>query len=116
IPLMTVLSMCGADIGPGVLVGGFHGKWISPEAAAQALVSRESLEAVGGTLGAGIVLPLGSQTCPLGEVTRIVQYLAGQSAGQCGPCRLGLPDVARAVPSLAQGRGGRAAVDTLRAS
>ena len=116
IPLMTVLSMCGADIGPGVLMGGFHGTWIPPEAAAQALVSRESLEAVGGTLGAGIILPLGSETCPLGEVTRIVQYLAGQSAGQCGPCRLGLPDVARAVASLAHGSGGRASVDTIRAS
>ena len=36
-------------------------------------------------------------TCPLGEVAQVVQYLAGESAGQCGPCRLGLPDLARAV-------------------
>jgi ferredoxin len=72
------------------------------------------LQAVGGSLGAGIILPLGEGTCPLGEATRVVQYLAGQSAGQCGPCRLGLPDVARAFASLADGSGGNGAMDALR--
>jgi NADH:ubiquinone oxidoreductase subunit F (NADH-binding)/ferredoxin len=116
VPLMAVLDMCDAPVGPGVLMGGFHGKWITAEAAAEALISRESLDAVGGTLGAGIILPLGEGTCPLGEVTRVVHYLAGQSSGQCGPCRLGLPDVARAVASLADGSGGRGSVDAIRAA
>jgi NADH:ubiquinone oxidoreductase subunit F (NADH-binding)/ferredoxin len=116
VPLRLVLEMCGADVGPGVLMGGFHGKWISAEAAAVAEVSRESLNSLGGTLGAGIILPLGLGTCPLGEVTRVTHYLAGQSAGQCGPCRLGLPDVARAVASLADGSGGSSAVDAIRAA
>jgi NADH:ubiquinone oxidoreductase subunit F (NADH-binding)/ferredoxin len=116
VSLTDILQMCGASIGPGVLVGGFHGKWITAEAAARADVSRESLDAVGGTLGAGIILPLGDGTCPLGEVTRVVHYLAGQSAGQCGPCRLGLPDVARAVASLADGSGGSGAIDAIRAA
>jgi NADH:ubiquinone oxidoreductase subunit F (NADH-binding)/ferredoxin len=116
VPLMAVLKMCDAPVGPGVLMGGFHGKWIGPEAAARAKVSRESLNALGGTLGAGIILPLGEGTCPLGEVTRVTHYLAGQSAGQCGPCRLGLPDVARAVASLADGSGGSGSVDAIRAA
>jgi NADH:ubiquinone oxidoreductase subunit F (NADH-binding)/ferredoxin len=114
VPLKEVLRMCRAPIGPGVLVGGFHGKWITAEAAEMASLSWEGLQAVGGSLGAGIILPLGDGTCPLGEATRVVQYLAGQSAGQCGPCRLGLPDVARAFASLADGSGGSGAMDTLR--
>ncbi|QNE21064.1 hypothetical protein F1D05_28085 [Kribbella qitaiheensis] len=40
-------------------------------------------------LGAGIVVALGSDTCPLGEVYRVAQWLASQSAGQCGPCVFG---------------------------
>ncbi|MET7971336.1 hypothetical protein [Micromonospora sp. NPDC005305] len=59
VPLLDVLEMCEAEIGPGVLLGGFHGKWITADAAARAVVSRESLAEVGGTLGAGIILPLG---------------------------------------------------------
>ncbi|MDR7274505.1 ferredoxin [Catenuloplanes atrovinosus] len=94
VPLREVLDICGATEGPGILVGGYHGKWITWENAQQAEISREGFAAVGGTLGAGMIIPLGNDTCPLGEASRIVRYLAGESAGQCGPCRLGLPDVA----------------------
>jgi NADH:ubiquinone oxidoreductase subunit F (NADH-binding)/ferredoxin len=109
-PLQEVLRMCSAPTGPGVLLGGFHGKWISAEAAGRAEVSRKGLAEVGGRLGAGIVLPLGDATCPLGEVARVVQYLAGESAGQCGPCRLGLPDMARVMAEVASGTGSPDAV------
>ena len=112
-PVADILSMCGADPGPGVLVGGYHGKWITAEAAATAIVSRRGLTAAGGTLGAGMILPIGSATCPIGEVAEVTQYLAGESAGQCGPCRLGLPDLARAVTLVALGGGG---LDTVRAA
>lgn len=105
VPLKEVLRICGASSGQGVLVGGFHGKWISPEAADQAEVSRAGFEEVSGTLGAGIIIPLGDDTCPLGEVARVTQYLAGESAGQCGPCRLGLPDLARTVAAVVTGSG-----------
>ncbi|HEU4420947.1 MAG TPA: NADH-ubiquinone oxidoreductase-F iron-sulfur binding region domain-containing protein [Pilimelia sp.] len=105
-PLKEVLRMCGASTGQGVLVGGFHGKWITPEAAAQAEVSRKNLTEVGGTLGAGIILPLSEETCAMGEVARVMHYMAGESAGQCGPCRLGLPDLAGAVAAIANGIGG----------
>ncbi len=88
---------------PGILVGGYHGKWITAESAREVAVSRKGFAEVGGTLGAGMIIPIGSQTCPLGEVAQVVQYLAGESAGQCGPCRLGLPDLARAVTLVALG-------------
>jgi NADH:ubiquinone oxidoreductase subunit F (NADH-binding)/ferredoxin len=102
-PLSEILSMCGAPTGPGVLVGGYHGKWISAEAAMTVEVSRKGFAKVGGTLGAGMIIPIGETTCPLGEVAQVTQYLAGESAGQCGPCRLGLPDLARAVTLVAMG-------------
>jgi NADH:ubiquinone oxidoreductase subunit F (NADH-binding)/ferredoxin len=89
--------------GPGLLVGGYHGKWISAEAAKTVTISRKGFAKVGGTLGAGMLIPIGSSTCPLGEVAQVTQYLAGESAGQCGPCRLGLPDLARAVTLVALG-------------
>ena len=66
--------------------------------------------------GAGIVLPLGDGTCPLGEVSRIASYLAGESAGQCGPCKLGLPRIARALAALIDGSGGIEALDVARRS
>jgi NADH:ubiquinone oxidoreductase subunit F (NADH-binding)/ferredoxin len=110
-PLKEVLRLCGAQIGPGVLTGGFHGKWMTPEAVGQAEVSRESFQECGGSLGAGIIIPLGDSTCPLGEVNAILQYLAAESAGQCGPCRFGLPEVSRVFGMVA---GGASSPDAVR--
>jgi NADH:ubiquinone oxidoreductase subunit F (NADH-binding) len=80
----VVLDICGAKVGDGVLVGGYHGKWLPREVAYNVPVSRAGLAAAGGALGAGIVLPLGEGTCPVGEVARIARYL-GQ--GVVGPVR-----------------------------
>ncbi len=111
--LSVVLRLCRAQPGP-VLLGGYHGTWIDATAAAKVRLTRAALAEVGGTLGAGIVLPLGEQTCPLAESSQVAHYLAGQSAGQCGPCRLGVPDLGRALAHLTEGRGGTQAVETVR--
>src|ERR1700728_179073 len=116
LPLGTVLDICQAPAGDGVLVGGYHGMWLPAETAYVVPVSREGLAAVGGTLGSGIVLPLGDGTCPLGEVSRVANYLAGESAGQCGPCKVGLPSIARALAALIDGSGGIDALDVARRS
>jgi NADH:ubiquinone oxidoreductase subunit F (NADH-binding)/ferredoxin len=116
VPLAAVLDICQAPAGDGVLVGGYHGMWLPAGTAYVVPVSREGLAAVGGTLGSGIVLPLGDGTCPLGEVSRIASYLAGESAGQCGPCKLGLPSIARALAALIDGSGGIEALDIARRS
>jgi NADH:ubiquinone oxidoreductase subunit F (NADH-binding)/ferredoxin len=105
IPLQAVLRHCEASVGQGVLVGGYHGMWLDQAAVSRATLSRKGMKAVDGTVGAGIILPLTEGTCPLGETTRIASYLAAQSAGQCGPCRLGLPDVVRTLNALCDGSG-----------
>jgi NADH:ubiquinone oxidoreductase subunit F (NADH-binding)/ferredoxin len=112
IPLGHVLDICGAQMPSGVLVGGYHGMWLGADAAYRVPVSRGGLAAAGGTLGAGVVLVLGADSCPLGEVSRVATYLAMQSSGQCGPCKLGLPSVARSLAAIASGAGG---VDELEA-
>jgi len=114
VPLGHVLDICQAPAGDGVLVGGYHGMWLDAEVAYQVPVGREGLAAVGGTFGSGIVLPLGEGTCPLGEVARIASYLAGESSGQCGPCKLGLPTIARAMNAIVDGSGGIEALDVAR--
>ncbi|HTU73719.1 MAG TPA: NADH-ubiquinone oxidoreductase-F iron-sulfur binding region domain-containing protein [Trebonia sp.] len=114
VPLGHVLDICQAPAGDGVLVGGYHGMWLDAEVAYQVPVGREGLAAAGGTFGSGIVLPLGDGTCPLGEVARIASYLAGESAGQCGPCKLGLPTIARAMNAIVDGSGGIEALDVAR--
>jgi len=112
-PLIDVLDLCEAEIGDGVLIGGYHGAWLDAETAISAIVSREGMKMAGGSLGAGIVVPLGESTCPVGEAARVAAYLAAQSSGQCGPCRLGLPDVARALGGLVAGTG---SIDAVRRS
>jgi NADH:ubiquinone oxidoreductase subunit F (NADH-binding)/ferredoxin len=112
--LGEVLDLCRVSPGGGVLVGGYHGKWLPFETASGVPASRAGLEASGGVLGAGVVLPLGESTCPMGEVARIARYLAAESSGQCGPCKLGLPALARALSGIVDGSGGMEALEAVR--
>src|SRR6202522_311575 len=114
LPLGAVLDVCQAPAGDGVLVGGYHGMWLDAETAYQVPIGREGLPSAGGTFGSGIVLPLGDGTCPLGEGSRIANYLAGGAAGPWGPCKLGLPTIARALAAIVDGSGGIEALDLAR--
>ncbi len=113
VPLAHILESVGSGIGQGVLVGGYHGAWLDPAAASMAAVSRASMAAHRATLGAGAVLPLAHDTCPLGETLLVAQWLAAETAGQCGPCRLGLPALAGALSEILGG-GGQPALEALR--
>lgn len=114
VPLRYVLQLAGAPPLPqGVLTGGYHGNWIDAIAAHDAVVSRASLAAAGGALGAGAILPIGPETCPIGESLRIANWLAAETAGQCGPCKLGLPAAAGGLSDVLNG-GGPAALEALR--
>ncbi|MFD7117592.1 NADH-ubiquinone oxidoreductase-F iron-sulfur binding region domain-containing protein [Streptomyces sp. NPDC059922] len=115
VPLRYILQMAGAPPMPqGVLTGGYHGNWIDAMAAHEAVISKESFASFGGALGAGAILPIGPETCPLGEALRVANWLAAETAGQCGPCKLGLPAAAGGLSDVING-GGQAALEALRA-
>ena len=78
----------------GALVGGYAGTWIGGELLRGVALSDEHLAAHGASLGAGVVLLLGEDACPVAETARVARWLAGQSTGQCGPCLNGLDALA----------------------
>jgi NADH:ubiquinone oxidoreductase subunit F (NADH-binding) len=86
-----------------LLVGGYGGTWVDPTYFASPY-SSISLRIVGASAGVGVLEVLGASTCGVAESSRIARYLAEQSAGQCGPCFLGLPAIAAVLEDLAGGR------------
>jgi NADH:ubiquinone oxidoreductase subunit F (NADH-binding) len=95
------------------LVGGYGGTWIGPEDFATPYASM-SLRTIGAMAGVGVIVALGPTTCGVAESARIARYLAGQSAGQCGPCVFGLPAIADDMALLARGQADPALTERLR--
>lgn len=89
------LERCSA-----VLLGGYAGTWASPEDVAAMTLDRDALQRVGQSLGVGQVALLPEDGCYLRETASIAGWLAGETAGQCGPCEHGLPDIAGAMDAL----------------
>jgi NADH:ubiquinone oxidoreductase subunit F (NADH-binding) len=87
------------------LVGGYGGVWIGPAHFAMPYAST-SLRAIGASAGVGVIIALGQTSCGIAESARIARYLAGQGAGQCGPCAFGLPAIADDMALLARGQAG----------
>ena len=114
-PLGEVLAASGGVTGPigGILVGGYFGTWLACPGALDLPLSQAGLGVAGASPGAGVIMVLPAGSCGLRETARVVTYLAGESAGQCGPCRFGLGALARALAALARGRGVPAALRDL---
>jgi len=97
--LGDVLRLDGVQ---AVLIGGYAGTWVEAGRAADLRLDRGGLAPVGAALGAGVLAALPADRCGIAETARVVGYLAGQSAGQCGPCLNGLPRIAAALDLLAR--------------
>jgi NADH:ubiquinone oxidoreductase subunit F (NADH-binding) len=85
------------------LLGGYAGTWIGGEHLRGLGLSEEHLAPHGASLGAGVVLLLSKDACPVAETARVARWLADQSTGQCGPCVHGLDALASTVTEIATG-------------
>jgi len=115
-PLRDVVAQAGgvtAELG-AVLVGGYFGTWLPAAQALAAPLSQAGLAALGGAPGARAIVALPVSSCGLLETTRVVRWLAAESAGQCGPCVHGLEAIAGDLVRIARRddpTGARAALD-----
>ncbi len=103
--MTDLLAAAGGSTEPlrALLVGGYFGTWVDAGQALRLRLAREDLRTVGCTLGSGVLIALGQSSCGLHESARVIDWLATESAGQCGPCVHGLRAIAVAVQGLADG-------------
>ena len=100
-----VLWMAGADpAAEAVLLGGYFGTWHQIGEVAGLPFTAAGLRPVHGAPGAAVIYVLPPGACGLVDAARILQYLASQSAQQCGPCMFGLPAIANDLGQLASAR------------
>ena len=104
-----LLSVVGLLTAPprAVLLGGYSGTWMSGGDAWSAVLRPGSGSAADVSVGCGLVAVLPEGGCGLAATAALAAWLAGESAGQCGPCRIGLPDLGEALGQLASRHGRR---------
>ena len=83
------------------LIGGYFGSWLPGAEAWELPLTNASLSQHGAALGTGIIYAFPAGHCGLIATARVTSYLAGETAGQCGPCVYGLGAIAEAMSSLA---------------
>ncbi len=91
---MVMLAGGATEQLSAVLVGGFHGAWLPGPVAERLPMTRAGLAPWGASPGAGVLVALPETSCGLTKTGAMLAYLAAESAGQCGPCRFGLPAMA----------------------
>lgn len=79
-----------------VLIGGLGGAFLHASEALGVRWESSELKRFGASIGPGVVTVLDPGRCPLEIVGQHLDYAAGESAGQCGPCMFGLPATADA--------------------
>jgi NADH:ubiquinone oxidoreductase subunit F (NADH-binding) len=105
--LEDLLAAAGGLRGPvrAYLIGGYFGTWIDASDAVGLRLSNADLRPLGGGLGARAIVALPTSACGIAETARVARWLAGESAGQCGPCVHGLDAIAGGMERLARGDG-----------
>ena len=98
---LLTLTPSDSDRYRGALLGGYGGGWISIPDLLECRLTEESARRLHSSLGAGVVVLLPREHCPLAESARVVRYMQRQGAGQCGPCMHGLSDLAAHLEGLA---------------
>ncbi|HET7901064.1 MAG TPA: NADH-ubiquinone oxidoreductase-F iron-sulfur binding region domain-containing protein [Candidatus Nanopelagicales bacterium] len=114
--IRQLLGLAGGTRGSvsAFVTGGYGGSWVSAADGVDLPFTPAGLRTVGATPGAGVLVALPTDACGLTETARVVRWMAGQSAGQCGPCRFGLAAISDDLDRLAAGRLSGAGLDGLR--
>ena len=119
VPLGTPLARVASTAGglrsrpEAVLVGGYFGTWIGGDIAPGVGLSNEQLQPLGAAVGCGAVTFLPAGACGLYESARALRWMAGQTAGQCGPCVHGMASLAATLSDVADGSADQQAVARL---
>jgi NADH:ubiquinone oxidoreductase subunit F (NADH-binding) len=107
-PIAELAGVSGAggtaDNRQAVLLGGYFGGWVSAERAWRLPLDPVGLRDAGTAFGCGVVAFLGNDVCGVRATARIMGWMAGQSAAQCGPCVFGLRAIADATARIAERR------------
>ncbi|MBV8195041.1 MAG: proton-conducting membrane transporter [Candidatus Dormibacteraeota bacterium] len=104
----------GVSAEPGaVLLGGYFGRWVSVADIWDRRFERSSLRQIHASIGAGVVALLPKSSCGVAETDRILAFLARESAGQCGPCHVGLPALSEQLHAVSIGRAGPRSFEVL---
>ncbi len=93
-----------ATVGSPVLLGGYFGGLVAGADAWGMPLDPAVLRAQRSAFGAGIVAFMGDDACGVTTIARIMDYMAGSSAAQCGPCVFGLRAIADAAARVATGQ------------
>jgi NADH:ubiquinone oxidoreductase subunit F (NADH-binding) len=105
--LADVARLAGGLVGhPSVLItGGWHGRWVPWDDSAEGThLTRAAVAGLGGRWGAGAFVWVPGDVDPWDALAAVAAELAEGTAGQCGPCWRGLPEVASAIRRAASGR------------
>jgi NADH:ubiquinone oxidoreductase subunit F (NADH-binding) len=114
-PVSDILDRAGAHTElSAVLVGGYGGAWLAGSRLATPYAPGPLADA-GATHGVGVLVALPATSCGIAETARLARYMAGESAGQCGPCVFGLPAIAADLEQLAVGRADTGVLERIQA-
>ncbi|MDN5861451.1 MAG: SLBB domain-containing protein [Pseudonocardia sp.] len=116
IPVSDALELAGGETETlqAVAVGGLGGTWLPMTTIAELPLTHEGFAELDIPMGVTALVALPVHACGIAETARVLDYLADQSAGQCGPCMFGLPAVAADLAALAAGRRERGLLTRLR--
>jgi NADH:ubiquinone oxidoreductase subunit F (NADH-binding) len=100
----SLIAAAGGETEPtsAYLIGGYFGTWVRRDALEGHRIANADLQTVGASLGAGVIIALPATACGRTETARVMQYLADETAGQCGPCVHGLRSLSDRMHEIAR--------------
>ena len=103
-PSVAALAGRPAPTGGPVLLGGYFGGWVAGDEPGACRSIPSTLRAAGPRSAAASWRSSATAAAASHATARILDFMAGQSAAQCGPCVFGLRAIADATARLAAGR------------